>query len=62
MDMLTGEDKFDGSRVFGDIAVIDAAAVIPDVLVQQVQVGCGGGPCLPRHVRHVPGARHTHRT
>lgn len=32
--MLTGENKFDGAGVLGNIAVVDAAAPVLDVLVQ----------------------------
>lgn len=59
--MLTGENKLDGLGIFRNIVVVDAAAAVPDVLVQQVQAGRGGGARLPRHVRHVPGAGHAHR-
>ena len=34
--MLTGEDQLDGAGVLRHFAAVDAAAAVPDVLVQQV--------------------------
>lgn len=56
-----GENKLNGVGVLCHIASVDAADVVSDILAQQVQVGCGGGPGLPRHVCHVPGTSHPHR-
>lgn len=59
--LSAGENKLNGPGIFGDIAIVDASNAILDILVQQVQVRCGGGACLPRHVCRFPGPCHTHR-
>lgn len=59
--MSTGKDKFNGFRVLCHLSAVNSTAVVPDLLVQQVQARCGSGARMSRHVCHVPGAGNPHR-
>lgn len=61
MYCCTGENKLNGLGILSDITAIDTPDAVPDILVQQVQAGRGGGSRLPRHVRGILGAGYPHR-